>query len=555
MGAPLLESDMKAGRLVSPFLHASLWAGLLTASACMFGQATAPTASTLPEESIDTQWIHGNQKYDETRRSILNDVERLSHEGPFRPDWGSLQNYREPQWYEDAKFGIFIHWGLYSVPAFGSEWYSRNMYIQGSKESEHHIATYGSQDKFGYKDFIPLFKAERYDPKAWAELFKSSGAKYVVPVAEHHDGFTMYDSSLTDWSAKKMGPKRDLMGELAIAVRNEGLHFGASSHRAEHDWFMGEGRKFSSDVNDPQFASFYGPAHVRLYNTKDDADLNHDWTYVSDVYMEDWLARTAEIVEKYHPDLIYFDWWIGQASWRNYLSRFAAFYYNYGAKNGNGAVINYKQTSFEEHSGTLDIERGQLPDIHAQHWQTCTSISNASWGYVEHDTYKPAEALIHQLIDIVSKNGNMLLNIGPRADGTIPQEAQNTLLDMGKWLQTNGEAIYGTHPWKQYGEGPTKAAEGAFHDAETKPFTAEDFRFTQKKNQLYAIELGWGPGKEIVIHALASGENPAIKNVSLLGSKQTLLWRQREDGLHIELPVRDAAQFAYVWKIDLGLTP
>lgn len=542
---------MKAKRsTLQPMLGAAFLMGILAASSLpLISQTIAPTAptDTLSAEAIDNIWIAANQKYAAKRSEFLREVDRQTHEGPFRPDWGSLQKYREPQWYQDAKFGIFIHWGLYSIPAFGSEWYSRNMYVKGSKEYQHHISTYGTQDKFGYKDFIPLFKAEHYDPQAWARLFKQAGAQYVVPVAEHHDGFTMYASDLTDWSASKMGPKRDLIGDLAQAVRAEGLHFGVSSHRAEHDWFMGEGRKIPSDVNDPQLASFYGPAHPRL--TKEDADLIDDWTYVSNAYMDDWLARTAELVERYHPELIYFDWWIGQPSWRNYLSHMAAFYYNYGAAKGTGAVINYKYFDFEEHSGTLDVERGQLSGIRPLHWQTCTSISNASWGYIDHDTYKSPKFLIHQLIDIVSKNGNMLLNIGPRADGTIPQAAQDTLLGMGAWLKINGEAIYGTRPWKSFGEGPTKVAEGAFHDAELKPFTAEDFRFTSKGHVLYAIEMGWPSGKDAVIRSLANG--PAIKGITLLGSTEPIHWEQQPDGLHLLLPQNHNEQYAYSWKIEL----
>ena len=204
---------------------------------------TAPTAGTDPAV-LDQQWAAGNSKYDDQRKKLLGDVERVSHEGPFRPDYESLDTYQVPEWYKDAKFGIFIHWGVYSVPAFGSEWYPRLMYVQGSEEYKHHIATYGPQDKFGYKDFIPMFKAEKFDPQVWAHLFKESGAMYVVPVFEHHDGFAMYDSGLSDWTVAKMGPHRDTGGELAKAVRAEGLHFGASSHRVEHDFFLGVGRTF-----------------------------------------------------------------------------------------------------------------------------------------------------------------------------------------------------------------------------------------------------------------------------------------------------------------------
>ena len=203
--------------------------------------ATAPTASEDPN-SFDQIWQKASSKYDAERAALLKQVDDVNQQGPFRPDWESLQRYEVPDWYKDAKFGIFIHWGVYSVPAFSNEWYPRNMYEPGFDAYKHHLATYGPQDKFGYKDFIPMFKAEHFDPAAWAELFKRSGAKYVVPVAEHHDGFAMYDSGLSDWTAAKMGPHRDVIGELAKAVRAAGLHFGVSSHRVEHDFFLGVGR-------------------------------------------------------------------------------------------------------------------------------------------------------------------------------------------------------------------------------------------------------------------------------------------------------------------------
>jgi alpha-L-fucosidase len=511
--------------------------------------AQSPTADAAAIENI---WKKANNKYD-AHAAILKDVDEQANNGPFRSDWESLEKYQEPQWYQDAKFGIFIHWGLYSVPAFGNEWYSRNMYQQGSPEYEHHTATFGAQSKFGYKDFIPMFKAEHFDPRAWARLFREAGARYVVPVAEHHDGFPMYESSLTDWCAGKMGPKRDILGELANAIRAEGLHFGASSHRAEHDWFFEGGRKFDSDVNEAKYAAFYGPAHPRLLQPGYDHNLIEDWTYVSPEFMDDWLARSAEIVEKYHPDLIYFDWWIGQPSFRSYVNRFAAFYYNQGAKRGSGAVINYKDRAFQENSATLDVERGQLSDIRPLHWQTDTSLSNGSWGYIQNDTYKTPEFIIHLLANVVSKNGNLLLNVGPRSDGTIPEEAQQILREVGAWLKVNGEAIYGTRPWKLYGEGPTKVAGGAFHETDTKLYTAEDFRFTTKGSTLYAIGLGWPTSGLAVIRSLgttAIGGDHKIQSVTLLGSEDRIDWQQQPEGLKVQLPPQPSSKYAYALRIQ-----
>ncbi len=514
---------------------------------------TAPTASQSPEQ-IDQTWLHASAKYDVPRAALLKDVERGDQEGPFRPDWQSLQDYQPPEWYKDAKFGIFIHWGVYSVPAFGNEWYPRNMYREGSDEYKHHIATYGPQDNFGYKDFIPMFKAEHFDPAAWARLFKEAGAKYVVPVAEHHDGFAMYDSGLSDWTAAKMGPHRDVIGELAKAVRAEGLHFGASSHRVEHNFFLGVGRTIPSDINDPKYAAFYGPAHSWL-EAKDGTPLSNDFTYVSPAWTADWLARATEIVEKYHPDVMYFDWWIGQPSVRAELTRFAAFYYNNEFKySGHAGVINFKDYAMQDHSGVLDIERGQLSDIRPLYWQTDTSVSNKSWGYINNDTFKSPQFIVHQLIDIVSKNGNLLLNIGPRSDGTIPEEVQSVLRDVGAWLSVNGEAIYGTRPWKIYGEGPTKVTAGSFHDTDTAAYTAEDFRFTTKGATLYAIELAWPSSGEAVIHSLGATQLKAqkITSVELLGSGAKLAFEQADDALHIKLPAQHPGKYAYAFRIQFA---
>jgi len=294
---------------------------------------TARAADTTTPFERDREWIEATAKYTPERTRLLKMVASERMNGPFRPDWASLQTHKTPDWYADAKFGIFVHWGLYSIPAFGSEWYSRNMYIQGSPEFAHHVATYGPQDRFGYKDFIPRFKAEHFDPAAWATLFRDAGARYVVPVAEHHDGFSMYDTRLSDYSTVRMGPRRDVLGELKTAIKAQGLHFCLSSHRAEHDWFFDGGRSFPSDVSDPKYAALYGPAQTRIPGPDSD-DLFGDYTYVSQAWLDDWLARQAELVSRYDPDLIYFDWWIGQPSFRNTLPSFLAYYYNRAARAG-----------------------------------------------------------------------------------------------------------------------------------------------------------------------------------------------------------------------------
>jgi len=537
--------EFKLHRAALSILVASLFSSSLS------GQVAPQYLSTAKQGAaqIDETWQKAVAKYDKQRDALLTTVERESKEGPFQPDWQSLANYQAPDWYRDAKFGIFIHWGLYSVPAYGNEWYPREMYLEGSSINKHHVATYGLLTQFGYKDFIPMFKAEHFDPQAWAKLFKDSGARYVVPVFEHHDGFAMYDSDLSDWTAKKMGPHRDLAGEIALAVRAEGLHLGASSHRIEHDWFLEGGRKQDSDVNDPKYAAFYGPAHPRLGD--DGAALAEDWTYVSPAYAKDWVARNAEIVQKYHPDLIFFDWWIGQPSVRPYVAEFAAYYYNESSKRGPVGIINSKLVDMQKTSAVLDIERGQLSSILPEAWQTDTSVSNKSWGYIENDTFKTPKFIVQQLADVVSKNGNLLLNIGPRSDGTIPQPVQEVLLDVGAWLKVNGNAIYGTRPWTSFGEGPTKVEAGSFHDTQTKPYTAQDFRFTTNRETLYAIEMAWPKEGEAVIHTLSSDVVGArkVNSVSLLGASAELTFTQRADGLHIRVPAEAPGKYAYVYRI------
>ncbi len=509
---------------------------------------TAPTAGTDPN-ILDQQWIDASRKYDAPRKALLATVRKTIKAGPFRADYESLNQYEVPQWFKDAKFGIFIHWGVYAVPAYGNTWYPNQMYIQGTDIFKHHVETYGPQDKFGYKDFIPMFKAEHFDATAWAHLFKLAGAQYVVPVFEHHDGFAMYDSGLSDWTVAKMGPHRDTGGELATAIRAEGMHFGASTHRIEHDFFMGAGREFSSDVNDPKNAQLYGPAHAWLQADTDDSVYN-DFTYVSQAFQDDWLARSAEIVEKYHPDIMYFDWWDGQPGLRDTLAQFAAFYYNDSLRHdGQAGVINYKYNAMSPHSAVLDLERGQLGEIRPMHWQTDTSISNKSWGYLAKDDFKSADFIVHQLVDIVSKNGNLLLNVGPRADGTIPEEVQQVLLEVGAWLKTNGEGIYGTTPWTVYGEGPNKVTGGSFNDTKTSPWTAQDYRFAVKGGNLYAIEMAAPTTGEAIVRSLATGSGVTVRAVTLLGADRTTGFEQRADGLHIKVGAKMPGQYAYVYRV------
>ena len=384
-----------------------------------------------------------------------------------------------------------------------------------------------------------MFRAEHFDADAWVDLFARAGARYVVPVAEHCDGFAMYDSGVDPWNAAKMGPKRDVVGELAAAVRKRGLHFGASSHRAEHWWFYDGGMKFDSDVKDARYAGLYGPAQPEK-------------SQPSEAYLKDWIARTAEIVDKYQPEILWFDWWIEQPVFQPYLQKFAAFYYNRGAEWKRGVAINYKKKSFPERAAVLDIERGQLDTLRPLFWQTDTSISTKSWGYIEGDNFRSADSLVDELVDIVSKNGTLLLNIGPRPDGTIPEPEKKVLLQMGQWLAVNGPAIYGTRPWKIFGEGPTQVVGGSFKDTAGRPFTGEDIRFTTSGDTLYAVALAWPENGRMVVKSLGTASKLSkaeIKTVELLGSKAPLKWRRAADGLHIEMPAEKPGDYAFAVKI------
>ncbi len=462
---------------------------------------------------------------------------KLKAQQRFQATWESLKTYQTPDWFKDAKFGIFIHWGVYSVPAYKNEWYPRLMYQQGSDEFKHHVETYGPQNKFGYKDFIPMFKAEKFDAGAWAALFKKSGAKYVVPVAEHHDGFAMYKTALSKWNAAEMGPKRDIIGELSQAICNQGLIFGLSSHRIEHWFFMNGGRKFDSDVNDPKYADFYGPAREENETP-------------SPEYMNDWLLRCTELVDQYKPQLFWFDWWIEQPAMDPYRKSFASYYYNKGLEWNKGVVLNYKNVSFPEGSAVLDIERGKLTGIRELPWQTDDAVGFKSWGYIPDDSYKSAKYLITNLVDIVSKNGNLLLNIGPRSDGTIADEQQQLLLSIGKWLDVNGEAIYETRPWKTFGEGPTEVIGGSFGDDKMKPFTSADIRFTTKGDALYAIALDI-PTTALNIKSLSlKSNNGTVASVELLGSTEKIIWSQKPDALVIQPSKNYPSENAVSFKIS-----
>lgn len=450
----------------------------------------------------------------------LQHIDEVIAAGPYSDDWSSLAGMQIPDWFRDAKFGIFTHWGLYTVPEYSNEWYSRNMYIKGYPAYEHHIKTYGKQKDFGYKDFIKLFTAPHFDPDEWLDRFVDAGAKYYFPVAEHHDGFQMYSSELSRFNAVQMGPKRDIIGELRKATLQRGLHFAASNHRAEHWWFMGHGREFDSDITgDLKRGDFYWPAMPE----PDNQDI-YSTPAPTQEFLEDWMLRVCEFIDNYRPELLYFDWWVQHVSFKPYIRKVAAYYYNRGVEWGMKTAICYKEDGMAWGTGLFDVERGSAANPKWYPWQTDSSVARNSWCYTDSLDYKPVSEILVGLIDAVSKNGNMLLNVGPRADGSIAPHDAEILAVIGRWMRRYGEGIYGTRPWKAAGEGPTASVEGGFADLDASVWTSHDFRFTAKNGDVYAFQLAPKAGEEVVIKGFAEFEEKdrplfhgQVKRVELLG--------------------------------------
>ncbi len=467
----------------------------------------------------------------------------------FHPDSASIaSHYTIPKWFSDSKFGIFVHWGPASVPAYDG-WYARNMYDVNSHVHKHHVEKYSPVTEFGFKDFIPMFKAEKFDPCQWARLFKEAGARYVVPVAEHHDGFALYNSTFNPWNSVKMGPKRDLMKELREAILSEGLHFGLSSHRAENCWFFSEGMKIPSDVRDTTITLYGERLQEPDGPTLSPEVIHHDGS--NEHSRRDWLTHMYELIDQYKPELLYFDWTVGKKPFQETFYKFMAYYYNNALDWGKEVVVNTK-FGYGDNIQVFDIERGKSDQIKPYPWQTDTSIGKVFWFYQEDESdLKSVDHLIDDLVDIVSKNGNLLLNVGPRADGTIPESQQNVLREIGHWLQINGEAIYETRPWIKSGEGPNKGTAGYMTDSQQSVYTSQDIRFTTRKDTLYAIVLSWS-SDTVVIKSLAKGKSDfrPVSSVSMLGCTEQLEWKQTGEGLVVRFPKKQPTDYAHVLKIQ-----
>ncbi len=478
----------------------------------------------------------------------------------YKPDWESLMQYEIPQWLKDAKFGIFIHWGPTTVPAYGaSEWYGFNMWNEGEPDAlgnpatepsdsyEYHVRNFGKPEDFGYTKFIPMFKAEEFDAKEWVDLFIEAGARYVVPVGEHCDGFAMYNSTITRWNSVNMGPKKDIVGEIFKEARSRGLKVGVSSHFAYgwHWWTY----KDKYETTDPELKDFYWTKHER-------------WEPASEEYVDHWYNRSMDMMTQYKPDLFWFDLGICEPEYQEALKKFIANFYNQGQEINQEVVLNYKNIKWRpvpDGVAVLDIESGKLDRIRKEVWQTDMSLGGWRWGYTNDYQMRKAGAYINDLIDIVSKNGCLLLNVAPNRHGVIPDDQQAILKEIGEWLKVNGEAIYSTRPFDVFGQGPTNAKMVLHGNMKDKGYTEEDIRYTRKDNTVYAFLLKWPEKSDhISLYALGSDLriiNDSIVDVSILGSDLDIKWTQTKRELEIELPDSNPVKNAVCFKIQLAAPP
>lgn len=542
-------------------------------------------AGTLP-----ALWLSQAMGADMIARLTLQAGEPMA-KGPFKPTWASLKQYTVPDWYRNAKFGIWAHWGAQCQPEHG-DWYARGMYEEGSRQYQSHVEEYGHPSKSGFKDIIPKWKAEKWNPEHLMELYKKAGAQYFVAMANHHDNFDNYDSKYQPWNSTKLGPQKDIIGGWEKAARKQGLHFGVSVHAA-HAWtwyevaqrsdkngplavvpYDGKLKKADGkgtwwDGLDPQ--ELYAQDHALSKNSAINSNMHKIWNWGAEhgcsipdkAYCEKFYNRTVDLINKYSPDLVYFDdtalplWPVNDAG-----LRIAAHLYNSSIKKHGKlqAVLNGKVLDEEQRKCMVwDIERGQSNRIEPFVWQTDTCLG--SWHYdravFEDHKYKSAKTVIHTLADVVSKNGNLLLSVPVRADGTIDSDELKVVEGITDWMEKNSEGIFDTRPWKIFGEGPAMesvaplSAQG-FNEGKGKPFGAEDIRFTLKGDLLYCIVLGWPENGQVTVKSLATGNRHytgKIKGVTMLGNNQSLGFEQDSTGLIVRLPENKPNDIAFTLKI------
>jgi alpha-L-fucosidase len=475
--------------------------------------------------------------------------------GPYAPTMESLQQYRCPKWFRDAKFGIWAHWGPQAVPMDG-DWYARGMYEQGSGHYKYHLAHYGHPSKFGYKDIIPLWKAEKWDPDRLMQLYKRAGARYFVSMGSHHDNFFLWNSKLHRWNAVNMGPHRDVVGDWQKAAKKYGLKFGVSEHLgASFTWFQSS---HGSDKTGPLAGVPYDgadPQYQDLYHFPAEPG-DTGWYSNNPRWQQEWYDEIKELVDNYQPDLLYSD---GGVPFGNEVGRsmIAHLYNSSAARHGGKAEVVYNCKQKSDGRWVEDVERGIMPSIDPNPWQTDTSIGD--WFYNRNWKFRPLSWVVHTLVDNVSKNGNLLLNVVQRPDGSLDAEVERMLEQMAAWTAVHGEAIYGSRPWQVYGEGAVRAKGGSFK--EDFNYSARDIRFTTKGSTLYAIALGWPEDGRLVIRSLAQPAGQAVNRISdikLLGYHGKLTWTQTADGLTVNLPGQKVSDLTAALKItgsDLKAIP
>lgn len=476
----------------------------------------------------------------------------------YEPAWESLTRHRNPQWLVDAKFGIYAHWGVYAVPAFGNEWYAKRMYDPKDPLGayDYHRKTFGPQDKFGYKDFVPMFKAEKFDPEEWAEVIRQSGARYAGIAVVHHDGFGLWHSKVYRWNAGEMGPKRDLYGDLVKALRAKGLKTVATEHHMRtFNWYLprdeklwGRLRQENADLFDPRYADFYW----------------NEFTAKKEDFIRQWQAKLLEVIDNYRPDVLWFDGGdFTSPEVAGPVLESLAHYYNQAAgRKAEVEVLNKfagtKQFNFPREFGILTFEAGRdRPERVDRPWIDDLSIAENSWGYIQNLQLRSAREILLGLIDRVSRGGGLLLSLAPKANGEIPDDQKAVLREIGDWLRVNGEAIYSTRPWRVHAEGSTAKliyTKGEHTQWRFEKCSAEDIRFTRKGDTLYAMALGWPEDGRLRIQTLKAGAKPGvagIQSVSMLGSSAALKWSQTADALLVELPPGRPGKYACALKITV----
>jgi alpha-L-fucosidase len=475
--------------------------------------------------------------------------------GPFQGTRNSLARYEIPEWFHDAKFGIWAHWGPQSAIEDG-DWYARNMYMEGSPQYNYHVETYEHPSKFGYKDTIPLWKAEKFDPASLMRLYKKAGAKYFVSMGVHHDNFDMWNSKYQRWNVASMGPKKDVVGLWHKAAQEEGLKFGVTDHLwITYKWFS---VSHGHDETGPLAGVAYdgaNPKNFDLYVASDDVWSELDWNEsgIPEWWRRHWYMRIKDLVDQYQPDLLYVD---GALPFEDYGLNLVAHHYNSSAKRNGGKVQSVYTSKRLQDAGrgicVLDVERGVVDNIWPRAWQTDTCIGE--WHYKRGVQYKTPKTVVDMLVDIVSRNGNLLLNFPLPASGALDLEELSVLAEITSWMDINSEAIHGTRPWKIFGEGPGSESAGrnsSFNESKRKDLTAADVRFTTKGETLYAFVMGW-PEYQAVIRPLATKTElrvGKIQNVELLGFGGKLDWSQDESGLKVLMPQQKPSKYAVAFRV------